>query len=165
MKESEKKNVVTRLHKDTLLHFNYFILKGQKPNMLGTRYIQIYSLLCRWHSDLCPFKNHRRRRSPPNMSQCQMSSLKIFLKEPCVQMFKSLFFSCKALLKDAAWIYFIVIKIFSYTCDIFLFSLSLLNQDKYFRLENINTPKILVKSILEYDVVQKISLVLHVQVQ
>ncbi|KAI3376852.1 hypothetical protein L3Q82_000109 [Scortum barcoo] len=35
--------------------------------------------------------------------------------------------------------------------------------DKYFRLENINSPKILVKSILEYDVVQKISLVLHVQ--
>lgn len=37
-------------------------------------------------------------------------------------------------------------------------------QDKYFRLENINSPKILVKSILDYDVVQKISLVLHVQV-
>ncbi|XP_038557388.1 cadherin-related family member 5 [Micropterus salmoides] len=36
-------------------------------------------------------------------------------------------------------------------------------QDKYFRLENINTPKILVKSILDYDVVQKISLILHVQ--
>ncbi|KAF7659749.1 hypothetical protein LDENG_00293570 [Lucifuga dentata] len=36
-------------------------------------------------------------------------------------------------------------------------------QDKYFRLENINTPKILVKSIMDYDVVQKISLVLHVQ--
>ncbi|XP_070770969.1 cadherin-related family member 5 [Enoplosus armatus] len=36
-------------------------------------------------------------------------------------------------------------------------------QDKYFRLENINTPKLLVKSILDYDVVQKISLVLHVQ--
>ncbi|XP_068580507.1 cadherin-related family member 5 [Cebidichthys violaceus] len=35
--------------------------------------------------------------------------------------------------------------------------------DKYFRLENINTPKIIVKSILDYDVVQKISLVLHVQ--
>ncbi|XP_026234069.1 cadherin-related family member 5 [Anabas testudineus] len=35
--------------------------------------------------------------------------------------------------------------------------------DKYFRLENINTPKIVVKSILDYDVVQKISLVLHVQ--
>lgn len=35
--------------------------------------------------------------------------------------------------------------------------------DKYFRLENINTPKILVKSIIDYDVVQKISLVLHVQ--
>ncbi|XP_069580667.1 cadherin-related family member 5 [Brachyistius frenatus] len=35
--------------------------------------------------------------------------------------------------------------------------------DKYFRLENINTPKILVKSILDFDVVQKISLVLHVQ--
>ncbi|XP_075328617.1 cadherin-related family member 5-like [Odontesthes bonariensis] len=35
--------------------------------------------------------------------------------------------------------------------------------DKYFRLEHINTPKILVKSILDYDVVQKISLVLHVQ--
>ncbi|KAM7424677.1 hypothetical protein PAMA_000841 [Pampus argenteus] len=35
--------------------------------------------------------------------------------------------------------------------------------DKYFRLENINTPKILVKSIVDYDVVQKISLVLHVQ--
>ncbi|XP_073320192.1 cadherin-related family member 5 [Pagrus major] len=37
------------------------------------------------------------------------------------------------------------------------------NQDKYFRLENINSPKIIVKSILDYDVVQKISLVLHVQ--
>ncbi|CAK6980847.1 cadherin-related family member 5 [Scomber scombrus] len=35
--------------------------------------------------------------------------------------------------------------------------------DKYFRLENINTPRILVKSIIDYDVVQKISLVLHVQ--
>ncbi|XP_039983473.1 cadherin-related family member 5 [Xiphias gladius] len=35
--------------------------------------------------------------------------------------------------------------------------------DKYFRLENINTPKILVKSLLDYDVVQKISLILHVQ--
>ncbi|TNM90617.1 cadherin-related family member 5 [Takifugu flavidus] len=35
--------------------------------------------------------------------------------------------------------------------------------DKYFRLENINSPKILVKSILDYDVVQKVSLVLHVQ--
>ncbi|XP_028256760.1 cadherin-related family member 5-like [Parambassis ranga] len=35
--------------------------------------------------------------------------------------------------------------------------------DKYFRLENINSPKILVRSILDYDVVQKISLVLHVQ--
>ncbi|CAN9507308.1 unnamed protein product [Ophioblennius macclurei] len=35
--------------------------------------------------------------------------------------------------------------------------------DKYFRLENINSPKIVVKSILDYDVVQKISLVLHVQ--
>ncbi|XP_049419692.1 cadherin-related family member 5 [Epinephelus fuscoguttatus] len=35
--------------------------------------------------------------------------------------------------------------------------------DKYFRLENANTPKIVVKSILDYDVVQKISLVLHVQ--
>ncbi|KAM7405690.1 hypothetical protein PAMP_000118 [Pampus punctatissimus] len=35
--------------------------------------------------------------------------------------------------------------------------------DKYFRLDNINTPKILVKSIVDYDVVQKISLVLHVQ--
>ncbi|XP_047218950.1 cadherin-related family member 5 isoform X1 [Girardinichthys multiradiatus] len=35
--------------------------------------------------------------------------------------------------------------------------------EKYFRLENINTPKILVRSILDYDVVQKISLVLHVQ--
>ncbi|XP_019112627.2 cadherin-related family member 5 [Larimichthys crocea] len=35
--------------------------------------------------------------------------------------------------------------------------------DKYFRLENINSPKILVKSLLDYDVVQKISLVLHVQ--
>ncbi|XP_029354385.1 cadherin-related family member 5 [Echeneis naucrates] len=35
--------------------------------------------------------------------------------------------------------------------------------DKYFRLENINRPKILVKSILDYDVVQKISLILHVQ--
>ncbi|KAM8894131.1 cadherin-related family member 5 isoform 2-T2 [Spinachia spinachia] len=35
--------------------------------------------------------------------------------------------------------------------------------DKYFRLENINTPKLIVKSILDYDVVQKISMVLHVQ--
>uniref|UniRef100_A0A8C5DT22 Cadherin-related family member 5-like n=1 Tax=Gouania willdenowi TaxID=441366 RepID=A0A8C5DT22_GOUWI len=35
--------------------------------------------------------------------------------------------------------------------------------DKYFRLENVNTPKIVVKSLLDYDVVQKISLVLHVQ--
>ncbi|XP_028999504.1 cadherin-related family member 5 isoform X2 [Betta splendens] len=35
--------------------------------------------------------------------------------------------------------------------------------DKYFRLENVNTPKLVVKSILDYDVVQKISLVLHVQ--
>ncbi|XP_059210270.1 cadherin-related family member 5 [Centropristis striata] len=35
--------------------------------------------------------------------------------------------------------------------------------DKYFRLENKNSPKIIVKSILDYDVVQKISLVLHVQ--
>ncbi|XP_060924489.1 cadherin-related family member 5 [Limanda limanda] len=35
--------------------------------------------------------------------------------------------------------------------------------DKYFRLENINSPKILVKSLLDHDVVQKISLVLHVQ--
>ncbi|XP_032417645.1 cadherin-related family member 5 isoform X2 [Xiphophorus hellerii] len=38
-----------------------------------------------------------------------------------------------------------------------------ISQEKYFRLENINTPKILVKSLLDYDVVQKISLVLHVQ--
>lgn len=37
-------------------------------------------------------------------------------------------------------------------------------QDKYFRLENINSPKILVRSVLDYDVVQKVSLVLHVQV-
>ncbi|XP_077419295.1 cadherin-related family member 5 [Vanacampus margaritifer] len=35
--------------------------------------------------------------------------------------------------------------------------------EKYFRLENINTPKLLVKSVIDYDVVQKISLVLHVQ--
>uniref|UniRef100_A0AAQ5Z9D6 Cadherin domain-containing protein n=1 Tax=Amphiprion ocellaris TaxID=80972 RepID=A0AAQ5Z9D6_AMPOC len=35
--------------------------------------------------------------------------------------------------------------------------------DKYFRLENINSPKILVKSLLDFDVIQKISLVLHVQ--
>lgn len=35
--------------------------------------------------------------------------------------------------------------------------------DKYFRLENINSPKILVKSIIDYDSVQKVSLVLHVQ--
>lgn len=41
---------------------------------------------------------------------------------------------------------------------------SLLKQDKYFRLENIHTPNILVRSIMDYDVVQKISLVLHVQV-
>lgn len=38
-------------------------------------------------------------------------------------------------------------------------------QDKYFRLENINSPKILVKSVLDYDAVQKVSLVLHVQVR
>lgn len=44
------------------------------------------------------------------------------------------------------------------------FFLFLLHQDKYFRLENINSPKIIVKSILDYDVVQKISLVLHVRV-
>lgn len=44
-------------------------------------------------------------------------------------------------------------------------SLSLLNQDKYFRLENSISPKILVRSILDYDVVQKISLVLHVRVR
>lgn len=49
-------------------------------------------------------------------------------------------------------------------CIGFFFSLSMTIQDKYFRLENINSPKILVKSILDYDVVQKISLVLHVQV-
>ena len=47
---------------------------------------------------------------------------------------------------------------------LFVFSF-LLNQDKYFRLESINSPKIIVKSLLDYDVVQKISLVLHVQVQ
>ncbi|XP_054627785.1 cadherin-related family member 5 isoform X1 [Dunckerocampus dactyliophorus] len=35
--------------------------------------------------------------------------------------------------------------------------------DKYFHLENINTPKLVVKSVMDYDVVQKISLVLHVQ--
>nr|XP_061811157.1 cadherin-related family member 5-like [Nerophis lumbriciformis] len=35
--------------------------------------------------------------------------------------------------------------------------------DKYFRLENINTPNLVVKSVIDYDVVQKISLVLHVQ--
>ncbi|CAL8243574.1 unnamed protein product [Lota lota] len=35
--------------------------------------------------------------------------------------------------------------------------------DKYFRLENINTPRILVQNILDYDVIQKINLVLHVQ--
>ncbi|XP_047435762.1 cadherin-related family member 5 [Mugil cephalus] len=35
--------------------------------------------------------------------------------------------------------------------------------DKFFRLENINTPRILVKSLLDYDVVQKVSLVLHVR--
>ncbi|XP_067105227.1 cadherin-related family member 5 [Osmerus mordax] len=35
--------------------------------------------------------------------------------------------------------------------------------DKYFRLENVNTPKILVQNILDYDAIQKISLVLHVQ--
>ncbi|CAJ1050077.1 cadherin-related family member 5-like [Xyrichtys novacula] len=35
--------------------------------------------------------------------------------------------------------------------------------DKYFRLENINSPRILVKSVLDYDAVQKISLVLHVR--
>ncbi|XP_034049880.1 cadherin-related family member 5 isoform X2 [Thalassophryne amazonica] len=35
--------------------------------------------------------------------------------------------------------------------------------EKYFRLESMNSPNLLVKSILDYDVVQKISLVLHVQ--
>ncbi|XP_061565061.1 cadherin-related family member 5 [Cololabis saira] len=35
--------------------------------------------------------------------------------------------------------------------------------DKYFKLENINSPKMLVKSILDYDVIQNISLVLHVR--
>lgn len=45
------------------------------------------------------------------------------------------------------------------------FFLFLLHQDKYFRLESINSPKIIVKSILDYDVVQKISLVLHVRVR
>lgn len=47
---------------------------------------------------------------------------------------------------------------------LYLLCLCRFPQDKYFRLENVNTPKILVKSILDYDVVQKISLVLHVQV-
>ncbi|KAM6943484.1 cadherin-related family member 5 [Xenentodon cancila] len=35
--------------------------------------------------------------------------------------------------------------------------------DKYFKLENLNSPKMLVKSILDYDVIQNISLVLHVR--
>ncbi|XP_072321408.1 cadherin-related family member 5 isoform X2 [Eucyclogobius newberryi] len=35
--------------------------------------------------------------------------------------------------------------------------------DKYFQLENITSPKIVVKSIIDYDTIQKISLVLHVQ--
>uniref|UniRef100_A0A3P9HEP5 Cadherin related family member 5 n=1 Tax=Oryzias latipes TaxID=8090 RepID=A0A3P9HEP5_ORYLA len=35
--------------------------------------------------------------------------------------------------------------------------------DKYFRLESVTSPRILVKSILDYDAVQKVSLVLHVQ--
>ncbi|KAM4744608.1 cadherin-related family member 5 isoform 2-T2 [Anableps anableps] len=38
-----------------------------------------------------------------------------------------------------------------------------LSQEKYFRLESINSPKILVRSVLDFDVVQRISLVLHVQ--
>lgn len=46
-----------------------------------------------------------------------------------------------------------------------LLFLCLVTKDKYFRLENINTPKLIVKSILDYDVIQKIPLVLHVQVQ
>lgn len=44
------------------------------------------------------------------------------------------------------------------------FSVSVPTQDKYFRLENINSPRILVRSVLDYDLVQKVSLVLHVQV-
>lgn len=60
--------------------------------------------------------------------------------------------------------YYVIIVILLYMCDIVL-SLFCFTQDKYFRLENINTPKIVVKSILDYDVVQKVSLVLHVQVQ
>ncbi|XP_036072995.1 cadherin-related family member 5 isoform X2 [Oryzias melastigma] len=35
--------------------------------------------------------------------------------------------------------------------------------DKYFRLESMTSPRILVRSILDYDAVQKVSLVLHVQ--
>ncbi|XP_033847706.2 cadherin-related family member 5 [Periophthalmus magnuspinnatus] len=35
--------------------------------------------------------------------------------------------------------------------------------DKYFRLENTTSPKIVVKSVIDYDTIQKISLVLHVQ--
>lgn len=35
--------------------------------------------------------------------------------------------------------------------------------DKYFRLENMTSPKLVVKSIIDYDTVQKVSLVLHVQ--
>lgn len=37
-------------------------------------------------------------------------------------------------------------------------------QDKYFQLEKPTNPKIVVKNLLDFDVVQKISLVLHVQV-
>ena len=40
-----------------------------------------------------------------------------------------------------------------------------LPQEKYFRLENITSPKILVRGVLDYDAVQKISLVLHVRVR
>ncbi|XP_010867403.1 cadherin-related family member 5 [Esox lucius] len=35
--------------------------------------------------------------------------------------------------------------------------------DRYFRLQNANTPNILVQNIIDYDSVQKIQLVLHVQ--
>ncbi|XP_052358108.1 cadherin-related family member 5-like isoform X2 [Oncorhynchus keta] len=37
------------------------------------------------------------------------------------------------------------------------------NENRYLRLENANTPNILVQNIIDYDSVQKISLVLHVQ--
>ncbi|CAL1604791.1 unnamed protein product [Knipowitschia caucasica] len=35
--------------------------------------------------------------------------------------------------------------------------------DKYFRLENATSPKIVVRSVIDYDTIQKVTLVLHVQ--